>query len=119
MLAGLGAKVTIFDLNEEVGEAHAAVIGGLFARVDVADEESGSAGLDAAGSAYGITRLLVNCAGVAPAIKTVGKENAPHPLGAFRRAVEINLVGSFNVIDRKSTRLNSSHYCAPRMPSSA
>src|SRR3546814_14419522 len=60
MLAGLGAKVTIFDLNEEVGEAHAAVIGGLFARVDVADEESVSAGLDAAGSAYGITRLLVN-----------------------------------------------------------
>src|SRR3546814_2241358 len=93
MLAGLGAKVTIFDLNEEVGEAHAAVIGGLFARVDVADEESVSAGLDAAGSAYGITRLLVNCAGVAPAIKTVGKGNAPHPLGAFRRAVEINLVG--------------------------
>src|SRR3546814_5228024 len=74
------------------------IFGGLYARVDVADEESVSAGLDAAGSAYGITRLLVNCAGVAPAIKTVGKENAPHPLGAFRRAVEINLVGSFNVI---------------------
>jgi NAD(P)-dependent dehydrogenase (short-subunit alcohol dehydrogenase family) len=105
MLAGLGAKVTIFDLNEEVGEAHAAVIGGLFARVDVADEESVSAGLDAAGSAYGITRLLVNCAGVAPAIKTVGKENAPHPLGAFRRAVEINLVGSFNVIAQFAARL--------------
>ncbi|MGQ2931260.1 MAG: SDR family NAD(P)-dependent oxidoreductase [Sphingopyxis sp.] len=105
MLAGLGAKVTIFDLNEAVGEAHAAVIGGLFARVDVSDEESVSAGLDAAGSAYGITRLLVNCAGVAPAIKTVGKENAPHPLGAFRRAVEINLVGSFNVIAQFAARL--------------
>src|SRR3546814_15305237 len=51
------------------------IFGGLYARVDVADEESVSAGLDAAGSAYGITRLLVNCAGVAPAIKTVGKEN--------------------------------------------
>ena len=105
MLAGLGAKVTIFDLNEEVGEAHAAAIGGLFARVDVADEASVAAGLDAAKVAYGVTRLLVNCAGVAPAIKTVGKENAPHPLAAFRRAVEINLVGSFNVIAQFAARL--------------
>lgn len=105
MLAGLGAKVTIFDLNEEVGEAHAAAIGGLFARVDVADEASVAAGLDAAEAAHGVTRLLVNCAGVAPAIKTVGKENAPHPLAAFRRAVEINLVGSFNVIAQFAARL--------------
>ncbi|AMG75581.1 MULTISPECIES: SDR family NAD(P)-dependent oxidoreductase [Sphingopyxis] len=105
MLAGLGAKVTIFDLNEEVGEAHAAAIGGLFARVDVADEASVAAGLDAAEAALGVTRLLVNCAGVAPAIKTVGKENAPHPLAAFRRAVEINLVGSFNVIAQFAARL--------------
>lgn len=105
MLAGLGVKVTIFDLNEEVGEAHAAAIGGLFARVDVADEESVAAGLDAAEAAHGATRLLVNCAGIAPAIKTVGKENAPHPLAAFRRAVEINLVGSFNVIAQFAARL--------------
>lgn len=105
MLAGLGARVTIFDLNEEVGEAHAAAIGGLFARVDVADEASVAGGLDAAEAAHGVTRLLVNCAGVAPAIKTVGKENAPHPLAAFRRAVEINLVGSFNVIAQFAARL--------------
>lgn len=105
MLAGLGAKVAIFDLNEEVGEAHAAAIGGLFARVDVADEESVTAGLDAAEATHGATRLLVNCAGIAPAIKTVGKENAPHPLAAFRRAVEINLVGSFNVIAQFAARL--------------
>ena len=105
MLAGLGAKVMIFDLNEEVGEAHAAAIGGLFARVDVAAEARVAAGLDAAEAAHGVTRLLVNCAGVAPAIKTVGKENAPHPLAAFRRTVEINLVGSFNVITQFAARL--------------
>lgn len=105
MLAGLGAKVTIFDLNEDVGEAHAAAIGGLFARVDVADEASVAAGLDAAEATHGITRVLVNCAGVAPAIKTVGKENAPHPLSAFRRAIEINLVGSYNVISQFAARL--------------
>ena len=104
-LARSGAKVTIFDLNEEVGRAHATDIGATFARVDVADEASVAAGLDTAEAVHGIARLLVNCAGVAPAIKTVGKELAPHPLGAFRKTVEINLIGTFTVIAGFAARL--------------
>jgi NAD(P)-dependent dehydrogenase (short-subunit alcohol dehydrogenase family) len=105
LLASLGARVAIFDLNGEIGKLHAAAIGGLFVQVDVADEASVEAGLDLAEAAHGTARLLVNCAGVAPAIKTVGKENARHPLDAFRRAVEINLVGSFNTASQFAARL--------------
>jgi NAD(P)-dependent dehydrogenase (short-subunit alcohol dehydrogenase family) len=105
MLAAKGAKVTIFDLNEEAGEAHAGAIGGLFAAVNVTDEESVIAGLNKAEAAHGTARILVNCAGIAPAIKTVGKENKPHPLDSFRRTVEVNLIGSFNVIAQFAARL--------------
>lgn len=105
MLASHGAKVTIFDLNEEAGNASAEAIGGRFVRTDVTDEESVRAGLDAAEEAHGVARVLVNCAGVAPAIKTVGKELQPHPLEAFRKAVGINLVGTFNAISQFAARL--------------
>ncbi len=98
MLAAHGARVAIFDLNEEQGTKKAHELGGAFFRVDVADAQSVKVGLEAAAQAHGTARILVNCAGVAPAIKTVGRENVPHPLDSFRRAVEINLIGSFNVI---------------------
>lgn len=104
-LAQAGAKVTIFDLNEEAGAAHAAAIGARFAKVNVTDEEDVTAALDAAEQAHGVARILVNCAGIAPAIKTVGRENVPHPMDTFRRAVEINLVGSFLVLSRFAARL--------------
>lgn len=107
MLAANGAKVTIFDLNREAGEAAAARIGATHAAVDVADEASVLAGLDVAEAANGAARILVNCAGIAPAVKTVGKENAAHPLAVFRKAVEVNLVGSFNVIAQFAARLAS------------
>lgn len=105
MLAQLGAKVTIFDVNEEVGSAHAKAIGGLFAHVNVADEASVASGFNTAEAEHGVSQILVNCAGVAPAIKTVGKENVAHPLDAFRRTVEINLIGTFNVIAQFAARL--------------
>jgi len=105
MLAEHGAKVAIFDLNEEMGSAHAEAIGGMFAAVNVADEASVASGLDAVEVAHGPAHVLVNCAGVAPAIKTVGKENKAHPLDAFRRTLEVNLIGSFNVIAQFSARL--------------
>lgn len=98
MLAAHGARVAIFDLNEEQGNKKAQELDGAFFRVDVADAQSVKDGLEAAAQAHGTARILVNCAGVAPAIKTVGRENVPHPLDSFRRAVEINLIGSFNVI---------------------
>jgi NAD(P)-dependent dehydrogenase (short-subunit alcohol dehydrogenase family) len=104
MLAVNGAKVTIFDLNEEAGEAAAAEIGSAFVSVNVADDASVAAGLDAAERAHGIARILVNCAGIAPAVKTVGKENAPHPLDTYRRTIEVNLIGTFNVIAKFAAR---------------
>ena len=105
MLAACGAKVTLFDRDAAAGAAHATAIGGLFAQIDVTDDAAIDAALAEAEAAHGIARILVNCAGVAPAIKTVGKENVPHPLSAFRQAIEVNLVGSFAVIARFAARL--------------
>ena len=105
MLAGAGAKVTIFDLNEDAGNTAAGEIGGRFVGVNVADDASVAAGLDAAEQAHGTARILINCAGIAPAIKTVGKENVPHPLDTFRKTIEVNLIGTFNVISKFAARL--------------
>ena len=106
-LAERGAKVVIADLNEEIGSRAAAAIGGIFIKCDVTVEEDGQAAIAAAEEAFGMPRILVNCAGIAPAIKTVGKEAAPHPLDAFRRAVEINLIGTFNMISKFAARLST------------
>jgi len=105
MLAARGAKVTLFDRDAAAGTAHATAIGGRFAQVDVTDDAAIDAALAEAEAAHGVARILVNCAGIAPAIKTVGKENVPHPLAAFRQAIEVNLVGSFAVIARFAARL--------------
>jgi len=104
-LAARGARVTLFDLHEEEGAKLAGDIGGLFQRVDVTDEDSVNAGLDAAEAAHGIARIAVNCAGVAPAIKAVGREFVPHPIDSFRKAVEINLTGTFLIASRFAARL--------------
>jgi NAD(P)-dependent dehydrogenase (short-subunit alcohol dehydrogenase family) len=95
MLAGAGATVVIADVQVEAGTALAAELNGQFVKCDVTLEADGLAAV-AAATNLGTLRGLVNCAGVAPAIKTVGKEG-PHPLAAFQRAVDINLVGTFNM----------------------
>lgn len=105
MLAAQGAKVAVFDLNEEAGRVTAAEIGGLYVGVDVANDASVTAGLDTAQATQGIARILVNCAGIAPAVKTVGKENLPHPLDLFGKTITINLIGTFNMISKFSARL--------------
>ena len=97
-LAGLGARVALFDLNQEAGERLAAQLGGLFCRVDVTDEAAVAAALADAEARHGVARLLVNCAGIATPGKVLDKEGQPLPLAAFRKVVEINLVGTFNVI---------------------
>lgn len=104
-LAEGGARVTILDRNGASGAAQAAAIGARFVETDVTDEESVSKALAGAEETNGIARILVNCAGVAPGIRTVGRDGTPHPLGDFRRAVEINLVGSFNVLSQFAARL--------------
>ena len=106
MLSQAGARVTVFDLNEELGCAHAAKIGGRFSKVDVADERSVAEGLDAAAEAHGVARVLVNCAGIILGAKTVGRGAAAHPLDRFRKVVEVNLCGTFNVLAQFAARLS-------------
>lgn len=105
MLAEQGAKVTIFDLNEEAGQATAQALGGVYVAVNVAEDSSVADGLDAAEKAHGVARILVNCAGIAPAAKTVGKENAPHAFDVFAQTISVNLIGTFNVISKFAARL--------------
>jgi len=96
MLAAHGAKVVLADLQEQAGQAVAEAIGGRFVRCDVSQEADGQA-VVAAAIALGPLFGLVNCAGIAPAVKTVGKEGA-HPLATFSKTITVNLVGSFNMI---------------------
>lgn len=96
MLVSKGAKVVIADLQVERGEAVAKAIGGRFVKTDVTSEADGEA---AVAAALELGRLggLVNCAGVAPAQKTAGKKG-PHDLAFFNKTIQINLIGSFNMI---------------------
>lgn len=105
MLAQAGARVTILDRDREAAEVHADSIGGRFVHADVTDSMEIGAALAQAEEAFGVGRILVNCAGIAPAIKTVGRDGVPHRLEDFRRAVEINLVGTFNVLSQFAARL--------------
>jgi len=96
MLTAHGGKVVIADLQVDKGQALAAELDGCFVRCDVSQEADGQA---AVATATGLGKLmgLVNCAGIAPAIKTVGKEGA-HPLAAYTKVITVNLIGSFNMI---------------------
>jgi NAD(P)-dependent dehydrogenase (short-subunit alcohol dehydrogenase family) len=105
MLAARGAKVSIFDLNEEVGTAAAAEIGGAFFKVNVADDASVAEALEAAEALHGPARVLVNCAGVAPAVRIVNKEGVAHSLDIYRKTIEVNLIGTFNMISKFAARL--------------
>ena len=96
MLAANGAKVLIADMQVDKGEGVAKDIGGQFLKCDVSSETDAQAAVDAA-VAMGPLFGLVNCAGIAPAEKTVGK-NGAHDLGTFAKTITVNLVGSFNMI---------------------
>jgi NAD(P)-dependent dehydrogenase (short-subunit alcohol dehydrogenase family) len=95
MIAENGGKVVLADVQVEAGEKLAAELKGAFVKCDVTSEADGKAVVAAAVKA-GALRGLINCAGVAPAVKTVGKDG-PHPLDVFQRTVNINLVGTFNM----------------------
>ena len=96
MLAANGGKVVIADMNEERGQQVAQEIGGVFVKANVADEADGRKVVEAA---VGLGKLmgLVNCAGIAPAEKIVGKKG-PHSLELFQKVITVNLIGSFNMM---------------------
>ena len=96
LLATRGAKVVIADMQAEKGEAVAKDIGGAFVKCDVSNETDAMT-VVATAVAMGKLMGLVNCAGIAPAEKTVGK-NGAHTLSVFTKCITVNLVGSFNMI---------------------
>ncbi|WP_420605872.1 SDR family NAD(P)-dependent oxidoreductase [Novosphingopyxis sp.] len=107
LLASKGAKVTIFDMNVEKGEAVAGEIGGVFCKVNVTSDEDVDAGFAKAREAHGQERVLVNCAGVGNAIKTVKRDKETgeikeFPVSAFDWVVQINLVGTFRCITKSA-----------------
>lgn len=102
-LAAKGAKVTVLDISRESAAAVAAEIGGLALACDVTQEAAGDA-LDAAAAQHGPARVLVNCAGIAPSGRTVGKDG-PLPLDAFAKVIGVNLIGSFNMLRLAAARM--------------
>jgi len=97
MAAENGGKVVIADMQAELGEKFAREIGGRFAKCDVTSEADGKAAVALALKEFGGLHVLVNCAGIAIAEKTIGKE-APHALASFTRCITVNLIGTFNMI---------------------
>jgi NAD(P)-dependent dehydrogenase (short-subunit alcohol dehydrogenase family) len=97
VLAKAGARVAIFDRNAGQGEAIAAELGGKFFAVDVADAASAEGAVNAAVAALGTPSVLVNCAGIGTAARIVGRDG-PMPLDAFQKVINVNLVGSFNML---------------------
>jgi NAD(P)-dependent dehydrogenase (short-subunit alcohol dehydrogenase family) len=104
-LVASGAQVVLLDLPGSAGEQVAAELGGAahFAATDVTDEAGVTAALDLAAE-LGPLRVVVNCAGIGGAVKTAGKKG-PHPLDAFARVVQVNLIGTFNVIRLGAQRM--------------
>ncbi len=96
-LAAAGARVAVLDMNLEAARAVAAEICGAAFGCDVSDAASAEAAVGAARAAHGPARILVNCAGIAPAARIVGR-SGPMALDAFARVIQVNLIGSFNLM---------------------
>jgi NAD(P)-dependent dehydrogenase (short-subunit alcohol dehydrogenase family) len=102
-LADAGCRVALFDLNGEAGEKAAKELGGLFCECDVTSEESAAVALSAAREAHGQERILVNCAGITIGEKIARRDRetgkvAAHELKSFTTVIEVNLIGTFNMI---------------------
>lgn len=106
LFTGAGANVLIADVNAETGHGLADELGerAQFAQTDVIDEASVQAAVDAAIAAFGRLDGAINCAGIATAERTTGKQG-PHPLASFTRVIQVNLVGTFNVIRLAATAM--------------
>jgi NAD(P)-dependent dehydrogenase (short-subunit alcohol dehydrogenase family) len=107
VLAAQGGKVAILDLAKSNGAAIAKELGGnvLFLEGDVTSEEQVAAAVDKTVATFGAIHIVVNCAGIGTAGKTVGKNDQPLDLAPFKRTIEINLIGTFNVIRLTAARM--------------
>jgi NAD(P)-dependent dehydrogenase (short-subunit alcohol dehydrogenase family) len=92
-----GARCVLIDLNDELGEALASELSGLYVKADVADPEAVQAAVDAAVDMAPL-RAAVNAAGIGAAARTVDKEGNPHPLELFEKVIRVNLIGTFNCL---------------------
>jgi NAD(P)-dependent dehydrogenase (short-subunit alcohol dehydrogenase family) len=97
-LAAAGCTVVVADLNAERGKALADEVGGIFARTDVSDGDSVTAAVAAAASAGAPLRVVVSCAGIGWAQRTVGRDGTPHDQAAFRKVIDVNLIGTFTLM---------------------
>ena len=107
LLAEAGAKVAIFDLNAELGEAKAKAVGGSFIKVNVTDESEVEAAIAEAEGLHGKARILVNCAGIGPPKKVIDRDGNAIPLKDFTSVVNVNLFGSFNVLSKFAAALHT------------
>ena len=100
MLSAKGAKVAVLDLGKSRGAAFAEELGGnaIFVEADVTNDDQLAAAIAQAAETFGAIHVTVNCAGIATAGKTLGKGSLPLDLGPFRKTIEVNLIGTFNVI---------------------
>jgi NAD(P)-dependent dehydrogenase (short-subunit alcohol dehydrogenase family) len=96
-LAAAGAKVAIFDLQDELGAAKAKEIGGLYVKTNVSDAANTEASVKTMVEKLGAPRVVVNCAGIGRAARTISK-SGPHDLAMFSQVIQVNLIGTFNVI---------------------
>jgi NAD(P)-dependent dehydrogenase (short-subunit alcohol dehydrogenase family) len=96
-LAAKGAKVAIFDVGMDRAEKVAADLGGIAVKCDVSSAENGEQAFGAVAEKLGAARILVNCAGIGIAAKTTSKDG-PHSLDLYRKVIEVNLIGTFNMI---------------------
>lgn len=106
MLAKAGAKVAIFDMNDDMGQAKAKEIGGTFFKVNVTDEDAVASAITDAEGVHGKARILVNCAGIGPPAKVVSREGDALPLSDFSNVINVNLLGSFNVLSKFAAALH-------------
>ena len=97
LLAQQGAKVALLDVNIDAARELAAKLGGIAVRCDVTDDKSAADAIAEARARHGIARILINCAGIGPARRIVGRDG-PMPLAEFAKVIAVNLIGTFNMM---------------------
>jgi NAD(P)-dependent dehydrogenase (short-subunit alcohol dehydrogenase family) len=104
-LARLGAKVAVLDVNPDGAERVASEVGGIACRCDITDTTAVEAALDAASTAFGTPRIVMNIAGIGSARRVVSRDGSPAPLEDFERVIRVNLIGTYNVIRLAAARI--------------